>query len=333
MSKIAIVGAGSWGTALACVLSQKGHSVQIWAFEPEVVKSVNSTRTNPLFLPEVTLPDRIRAYDSLAGCLHGAEIVIVAVPSHHFANVFESLLPSVKSEMTFVSATKGLENHTLRRMSQIMESLLPRHSHARLAAISGPSFAKEVAKGEPAALVVASRERSVAEWIQQEFSGPSLRLYTSCDLIGVELGGSVKNVIAIAAGVLTGVGLGSNAMAALITRGLAEMTRLALACGARRETLSGLAGIGDLVLTCTGALSRNRTVGVKLGQGQKLEEIVRGMRMVAEGILTTRATLQLADLHRVEMPIARQMDLVLHQGKAPRDAIRELMERPLKEEA
>jgi glycerol-3-phosphate dehydrogenase (NAD(P)+) len=242
------------------------------------------------------------------------------------------MLPYLIPDMIFVSATKGLENQSLQRMSEVAESVLSPAFPAKIAVISGPSFAKEVAKGDPTAIVVASQDKGIAELVQREFSSLSLRLYTNSDVVGVELGGAVKNVVAIAAGVCAGLGFGHNSMAALITRGLAEMTRLALACGGRRETLAGLAGMGDLVLTCTGQLSRNRTVGLKLGQGQKLSEIMPGMRMVAEGVMTTRATLELAKKYQVEMPIAEQMDCVLHRDKNPLDAIKDLMERRLRDE-
>jgi glycerol-3-phosphate dehydrogenase (NAD(P)+) len=332
MKRIAIIGAGSWGTALSIILAKAGHSVRLWVFEEELVAEINDNRRNSLYMEEFTVPPGVEASNCIEFCLREAEIVLTVVPSHHCRSVFARMLPHLKSSMVFVSAAKGLENHSLQRMSEVIQSVLLPAFSARLAVVSGPSFAKEVARGDPTAMVVASQDREVAELVQREFSGPTLRFYTNSDVIGVELGGAVKNVIALAAGVCTGVGYGSNSMAALITRGLAEMTRLALACGGKRETLAGLTGMGDLVLTCTGGLSRNRSVGIQLGQGRKLADIVKNMRMVAEGILTTRATLQLARRHHLEMPITEQMDLVLHQDKSPLEAIRDLMDRRLKDE-
>jgi glycerol-3-phosphate dehydrogenase (NAD(P)+) len=332
VKRIAIIGAGSWGTALSIILAKSGHSIRLWVYESELIAEINGKRRNPLFLPDVRIPKGVEASHSLQNCLENAEIVLTVVPSHHCRSVYDAMLPYLIPDMIFVSATKGLENQSLQRMSEVAESVLSPAFSAKIAVISGPSFAKEVAKGDPTAIVVASQDREVAGLVQREFSSPSLRLYTNSDVVGVEIGGAVKNVVAIAAGVCAGLGFGHNSMAALITRGLAEMTRLALACGGRRETLAGLAGMGDLVLTCTGQLSRNRTVGLKLGQGQRLSEIMPGMRMVAEGVMTTRATLELAMKHQVEMPIAEQMDYVLHQDKNPRDAIKDLMERRLRNE-
>jgi glycerol-3-phosphate dehydrogenase (NAD(P)+) len=332
MKRIAVIGAGSWGTALALALGRKGHAIRLWVFERELVDSINQSRRNALYLPEFELPDCISASHSLEAVLDGAEIVLTVVPSHHCRAVYQSMLPLLRPGMLLVSATKGLETETLLRMSEVIAAVTRPTFRARVAVISGPSFAREVAKGDPTAIVVASEDLELARLIQQEFSGPTLRLYTNSDVIGVELGGAVKNVIAIAAGVCTGLGFGFNSLAALVTRGLSEMTRLAVACGGKAETLGGLAGMGDLLLTCTGELSRNRSVGLQLGQGRKLAEIVRSTRMVAEGLLTTVATLSLARKHRVEMPITDQMNGVLHHGKSPREAIRELMERRLKGE-
>jgi glycerol-3-phosphate dehydrogenase (NAD(P)+) len=268
----------------------------------------------------------------LAAALAGAEIVITAVPSHFVRSLYERIAPLVNSATVFVSATKGLESSTLLRMSEIARDILQKRFEPHLAAISGPSFAREVAHSVPTTLVVASSEPGVARNVQEAFSGPTFRLYTSSDTIGVEIGGAVKNVVAIGAGALHGLGLGHNAMAALITRGLAEITRLALAMGGRQATLAGLAGLGDLVLTCTGELSRNRTVGIELARGRKLEDIVGSMRTVAEGIKATNATVELARRYGVEMPIAEQMFHLLHSAVTPREAIGRLMERPLKGE-
>jgi glycerol-3-phosphate dehydrogenase (NAD(P)+) len=332
MKRIAIIGGGSWGTALSIILARSRHEIRLWVFEPELVDEINQFRQNSLYMPGLEIPPGVQASDDLAFCLKDAEWVLSVVPSHHCRALYSRMLPHLRPDMIFVSATKGLENQTLLTMSRVIREVLIPWRDPQLAVISGPSFAREVARGDPTAVVVASEEREVARRVQSEFSGPTWRLYTSRDVLGVELGGAVKNVIAIAAGVSTGLGFGFNPIAALITRGLAEMTRLALACGGKRETLAGLAGMGDLVLTCTGELSRNRAVGVKLGQGQKLAEIVGATRMVAEGVLTTRATLELAGRYQVEMPITEQMDLVLHHNKDPRSAIRDLMERRLKDE-
>lgn len=332
MKRIAIIGGGSWGTALSRVLAQKGHRVRLWVYEDELVQSINHSHHNPLYLPEIELPVTVQASHSFSYCLEEAEIVLTAIPSHHCRAVYEAMRPFVRPGMLFVSATKGIENQTHSRMSEVIESVLSADFSPLIAVISGPSFAKEVARGDPTAIVVASRNRNVSELVQCELSGPSLRLYTNSDVVGVELGGAVKNVIAIAAGVCVGLGFGFNSMAALITRGLAEMTRLAIACGGKRETLAGLAGMGDLLLTCTGDLSRNRSVGLQLGQGRKLPEIMAGMRMVAEGVMTTGAALALAREHQLEMPITEQMDKVLHEDKNPRDAIKELMDRRLRDE-
>ena len=332
MRQIAIIGGGSWGTALSLALGRKGHPIRLWVFEQELVASINRERRNALYLSEFELPDCVCASHSLEEVLDGADIVLTVVPSHHCRDVYQSMLTWLHPEMVLVSATKGIENESLMRMSEVISVVTKPIFQARVAVISGPSFAKEVAKGDPTAIVVASEDLELAQMIQQEFSGPALRLYTNTDVAGVELGGAVKNVIAIAAGVCSGLGFGFNSLAALVTRGLSEMTRLAVACGGRRDTLGGLAGMGDLMLTCTGELSRNRSVGVQLGQGRKLAEIVSGTRMIAEGVLTTAATLALARKHQVEMPITEQMDAVLHHGKSPREAIRELMERRLKGE-
>jgi glycerol-3-phosphate dehydrogenase (NAD(P)+) len=288
-----------------------------------------ATRINDAYLPGYTIPTNIDIMPDLALALEGAEIVLGVMPSHLARGVYQRMLPRLNERMVFVSATKGLENHSLLRISAVIREVV---RTPRVAVISGPSFAKEVARFEPTAVVAASAEPGLAETVQAAFSGPTLRVYTSSDPIGVEIGGSIKNVVAIGAGVLHGMGLGHNAMAALITRGLAEMTRLAVAMGGKAQTLAGLAGLGDLVLTCTGDLSRNRTVGVELARGRKLEEIVSSMKMVAEGVKTTDAAVDLAARYDVEMPIAAQMHRMLHAGTSPQEAIRSLMERSLKVE-
>ncbi len=334
MTKIAIIGAGSWGTALAIALSRskKPHAISLWAHEAEVVESMRTRRLNDVFLPDFELPAVIAPTGDLAEALVGAEIILGVMPSTHARQLYTRIAKDASPRATFVSATKGLEPETLQRMSEVIRQVIPAERGPRIAVLSGPSFAREVARGDPTAIVIASEDGKLAAEIQEEFSGPTLRLYSNSDVAGVELGGSVKNVIAIAAGVTEGLGLGHNTLAALITRGLAEMSRLAIALGGRPETMAGLAGMGDLVLTCTGALSRNRGVGVELGKGRKLDEIVGSMRMVAEGVSTTAATRTLARRLGIEMPITEQMHAVLYEGRSPRDAIRELMERRLKGE-
>jgi len=334
MKKIAILGAGSWGTALALVLlrSRRPHRVCLWTRRAELAETLQHSRVNADYLPGFSLPAELEISSDLAVALHGADVVLGVVPSEHARAVYSQALPHLRPEMALVSATKGLDAPVPARISQLICALVAARFPARVAVLSGPSFAREVARGDPTAVVVASENLALAAEIQEEFAGPAFRLYTNSDVAGVELGAAVKNVIAIAAGVCTGLGLGHNSMAALVTRGLAEMTRLAVALGGRRETLGGLAGLGDLVLTCTGALSRNRSLGVALGQGRSLAEIQSGTRMVAEGVRTTAATLELARQHALEMPITEQMHAVLYQGRAPREAIRELMERPQKTE-
>jgi len=332
MKRLAIIGAGNWGTALSATLAKLGHRVTLWAYEPEVVESIRSRHENELFMPGSKLPESIAATGELSEALEGAEIVLTVMPSHVCRGLYEKMLAHLRPEMIFVSATKGLDTLHLMRMSEIIRSVVGQKFPPRLCALSGPSFAREVIRGDPTAVVVASDDREAAQQVQREFSSRTLRLYTSTDVVGVEIGGSVKNVIAIAAGVVEGLGLGHNPTAALITRGLAEISRLACACGAKRETLAGLAGMGDLVLTCTGDLSRNRTVGVELGKGRKLPDIIGSMRMVAEGVKTTQATAALAARYGVEMPITQQVNRVLEGEISPRDAIRELMERTLRDE-
>ncbi|HWP85067.1 MAG TPA: NAD(P)H-dependent glycerol-3-phosphate dehydrogenase [Terriglobia bacterium] len=332
MRTIAIIGAGGWGTALSIALARSVEKIRLWVFEPELLASLCEKRVNELYLPGFFLPPNVLPTGRLAEALADADLVVTAVPSRHLRSLCRQMLPHVRPEQTFLSAAKGLENGTLLRMTEVIAESFRERFAPRLAALSGPTFAREVARGLPAAVVVASQDAALAAALQRRFSTPVLRLYTNTDLIGVELGGAVKNVIAIAAGVCQGMGLGSNAVAAVITRGLAEMTRLACACGARSETLSGLAGLGDLVLTCTGALSRNRSAGVELGRGRPAQEILSCSRMAIEGIHTTAAVVELARRKGIEMPISEQMHAVLYEGRPPREALRELMERRLKPE-
>jgi len=334
MTKIAILGGGGWGTALAIVLSRsrKTHEITLWVHNAGLAESIRRDRENKLYLPGSKLPESVRVHPECKNVIAGAQVILGAMPSAHARAVYSSVLPFVAAGASFLSASKGLEPSTHLRMSEVIAEVVTPKFVPRIAVISGPSFALEAARGEPTAVVVASKNSAFAAELQEEFAGPAFRLYTNDDVLGVELAGAMKNVMAIAAGACQGLGLGSNTLAALITRGLAEMTRLAVALGARQETLSGLAGLGDLVLTCTGSLSRNRFVGVELGKGRSLQEIRANMRMVAEGVDTAAPLLALAREHQIEMPITEQVDAILHAGKSPKDAIRDIMERPLKRE-
>jgi len=336
MSHITVIGAGAWGTGLAIILGRKGaHSIRLWAREPEVCEAISAHRVNEHFLPGRCIPPSVLATGDLQEALHGAEIVVSVMPSQHCRQLFRAAAPFLRPAMLFVSATKGLEEKTLLRMTEVISQTISAEAKfaPRLGALSGPSFATEAARGDPTALTIASTDGELAKTIQREFGDPRFRLYTNDDVIGVELGGALKNVIAIAAGICHGLGLGHNSIAALITRGLTEMTRLVVACGGRVETMSGLAGLGDLVLTCTGGLSRNRNVGVELGRGRKLPEIIAGMHgSVAEGVFTTYAALGLAMARGIEMPITQQMHAILHDHKPPGSAIDDLMTRSAKGE-
>ena len=334
MSRILVLGSGAWGTAIALSLHRRsGHQITLWAHSPEAAREIADAHENTLFLPGFPLPQAIAITGDNAAAAD-AEIIVSVVPSEFLRSTLARLRPHMHPGQIVVSATKGVENLTYLRMTEVIAaSLAETGLSLPVGAFSGPSFALEVAQGQPTAVTIAFDDASIASRIQHEFSSESLRLYTSTDVIGVELGGALKNVIAIAAGVAAGVGLGYNSAAALITRGIAEITRLAVACGGHRETLAGLSGVGDLVLTCTGSLSRNRTVGQALGQGRKLPEILQSLGgKVAEGVFTCRAALGLARLHNIEMPITEQMELILNEGKDPREAIKDLMIRPGKDE-
>jgi len=335
MSEIAVIGAGAWGTGIAIVLGRKGtHRVRLWAHEDDVCQSVNDRRVNEKFLPGRNIPDSVMATNDLAVALDRAHTVVSVMPSQHCRGLFERMRPLIPPQTLIVSATKGLEEGSLLRMTEVISQVLKREAGSAIGALSGPSFAQEVARGDPTAITVASQDAALLSAVQQEFSDPSFRVYTNSDVTGVELGGALKNIVAIAAGICDGLGLGHNSVAALITRGLAEMTRLVVACGGRADTMAGLAGLGDLVLTCTGGLSRNRSVGVELGRGRKLADIIAGMHgMVAEGVFTTAAAVGLAHARGVEMPITEQMHAILHQHKSPHEAIHELMTRSGKSEA
>ena len=330
MSRIGILGAGAWGTALAISLARRGgHQITLWSYSAELAEQMTETGMNEPFLPGYVVPMDVLVTSDLAAAIFEADIVLCVTPSEHMRSIFGQIAPVLTREQIIVSATKGLEETSLLRMSQVIASL----TDNACCVVSGPTFAAEVAAGIPTAMVAASTLPGVALTIQREFSSPTLRLYTNDDVAGVELGGALKNVIALAAGVVNGLGLGYNSGAALITRGIAEMTRLAVACGGRRQTLAGLSGIGDLVLTCTGSLSRNRTVGTELGKGRALPEILEDLQgKVAEGVRSTTAALGLAARYGVEMPITEQMDAILHRGKSPKEAIRELMARPGRDE-
>ena len=325
-----MVGAGSWGTSLAVHLARIGHEVFLWGRDPALVAEMTSRRANAVYLPDVTFPASLRALDVLPHALDGAGVVVFAVPSHGLRRVVADAAPHLSPSTLVVSAAKGLEEGSLLRMSEVLAAELP--SAQQIAVMSGPSFAAELARELPTAVVVASASADAVGRVQQEFRSASLRLYGSPDLVGVEIGGALKNIIAIAAGVVEGLGLGHNALAALITRGLAELSRLAVALGAQRETLAGLAGLGDLVLTCTGNLSRNRHVGLELARGRTLAEILASTKMVAEGVRTTHAALMLGAQHGVELPIAAQMAAVLDGRCDPRTAVLELMGRRQKQE-
>lgn len=332
MARIAIIGGGSWGTALGIIAGRAGHEVRLWSRNAAVVEEVNREHLNSAYLKSQVLPEAIVATSRLQEAVGKAELVVLASPSHATRELLLGMQNSVEPSMVFVSATKGIEIETGKRISEVVRDVLVRQFEPRVVCLSGPSFAQEVAAGQPTAVVAASRSVEESRLVQSVFSFQNLRVYTNTDIVGTELGGSTKNVMAVAAGMVNGLGLGANSVAALITRGLAEMSRLALAEGARLETLMGLAGLGDLVLTCTGSLSRNRHVGRELGQGRALEEIVSGMREVAEGIKTTRAVKQLAERLSVEMPITSEVHAVLYEGKSASDAAAELMQRPLRDE-
>jgi glycerol-3-phosphate dehydrogenase (NAD(P)+) len=333
MSRIAIIGAGAWGTALTVSFSRnRENQIALWSHSQAVADALHEKRENPMFLPGFRVPEHVRVTADLAEALTGAEVVVSAVPSHHTRHVLGEMLPHLARGQVIVSASKGIENDRHLRMSEVIAQTLGPLQPV-IGVLSGPSFAQEVAAGNPTAITLACAHRETARALQNAFSSAAMRIYTSDDIIGVEMGGALKNVIAIASGIVTGLELGTNSAAALITRGLAEITRLAVACGGRGETLAGLSGLGDLVLTCTGGLSRNRTVGIALGRGETLPEIVASLHgKVAEGIRTTRAAQGLAGKHGVEMPILEQVAAILYDDKSPRIAMRDLLARPGREE-
>ena len=330
MKTVAVLGTGSWGTALAFHLANAGHDVRLWGRNRALIEEMQARRANAVYLPDVVLPPAVCPLASVEESLYGADIVVAALPSHGTRAVLRSAAPFIPRKALIVSAIKGIEQDTLLRISEVVAQEV--RGARPVAVLSGPSFAIEVAQGLPTAVSVACADPVLAEDVQREFRAPYFRLYATNDVVGVEIGGALKNVIAIAAGVVEGLGLGQNALAALMTRGLAEITRLACAVGARRETLAGLSGLGDLILTCTGSHSRNRHVGVELSRGRPISEVVAGMKMVAEGVNTTSAALALGRKHGVELPIATQMAEVLGGHKTAAAAVEELMLRPQKAE-
>jgi glycerol-3-phosphate dehydrogenase (NAD(P)+) len=329
---IAVIGGGSWGTALAVLFarSRPGAVIPLWVYEPDLAQAMAETRTNKIFLPGIALPPEIRPSADLRACR--APVLVMATPSHALRPTLARMASDLPPEAVLVLATKGLEANSLLRASEVVESVLGANASSRLATLSGPTFAREIALGEPAAVVIASRDVGLGRVLQRQLATPTLRLYTTSDVVGVELAASLKNVIAIASGICQGLGLGSNTRAALIARGLAEITRLVVAAGGQADTVAGLAGLGDLVLTCTGELSRNRALGIALGEGRTLESYRATTPMVAEGVPTTRAACALAERLGVEMPITQQMRRVLFEGLAPQLALAELMQRPPKAE-
>jgi glycerol-3-phosphate dehydrogenase (NAD(P)+) len=330
MKQIAVIGAGSWGTALAVIAARAGHNVRLWSRNDVVTSSINKQRVNSRYLSATSIPDSVTATGDLEAALQGASMVLLAVPSHASRETLLVMSPLLNEDAIIVNVAKGIEIETGKRISEIAKEVVT-GSHP-FVTLSGPSFAKEVVAGHPTAIVAASKDIVAARAVQNDLSFENLRIYTNADVVGTEIGGSVKNVMAIAAGMADGLGFGANSVAALITRGLAEITRLARREGAQMETLMGLAGLGDLVLTCTGSLSRNRFVGEELGKGRTLAEITAGLSEVAEGINTARAVKKLADRAGLEMPITNEVNAVLYDGKPARDAVAELMSRPLREE-
>jgi glycerol-3-phosphate dehydrogenase (NAD(P)+) len=332
LNDLAIVGAGSWGSALSIALAPRFNNVRLWAYDPGLADRIRTTGENATYLPGFSIAANVTPTNQLRDAVEGAQIVLVVVPSQFLRRVVRDMMPLLSPGGALVSATKGIETGTLMRMSEVIEQEAAPYFQARVAVLSGPTFAREIAAGYPAAVVISSTYSELARQVQTAFSGPAFRLYTNSDPTGVEIGAALKNVIAIGAGICQGLGLGHNTLAALVTRGLAEISRLAIALGGQPMTLAGLAGLGDLVLTCTGDLSRNRRVGLELARGVKLSEIVASTKMVAEGVETTFAAVELARSVNIEMPITDQMHAVLGLGKQPREAIRDLMERTLKAE-
>jgi glycerol-3-phosphate dehydrogenase (NAD(P)+) len=332
IEKIAVIGAGAWGTALAMLLCDKGHDVTLWMYEKDLAEETVRLRENRVYLPGFTLPPQLAVTPSLESTVRDKSVILSVVPSHTVRQVTKQYVPCLAKDAIIISASKGIEIETLMPLSEIFKDLLPKEFHGRLCFLSGPSFAKEVAQKMPTAITLASYDAAVGKKAQEILSNSYFRVYTNQDVIGVELAGSLKNVVAIAAGALEGMGFGYNTMAALLTRGLAEMARLGVAMGGNVTTFSGLAGMGDLVLTCTGGLSRNRTLGTRLGKGEKLEDIMKGAKTVAEGVKTARAARDLAKKYHIDMPIVDEVYQILYEGKNPQHALKDLMTRELKAE-
>jgi glycerol-3-phosphate dehydrogenase (NAD(P)+) len=328
--RAAVVGAGSWGTALAIHLASTGMETALWARSDERARELATTRRNELYLPGHRLPDTVAVTGDLGEALRDASLVLFAVPAQASRAIFQCAAPHLAPRADRVITSKGIEEGSLRRLSEVLEE--ETGTAGRIVVLSGPSFAAEAVRGDPTALVVAGHDPATVRRAQQAISARNIRVYSNDDLVGVELAGALKNVMALATGIVEGIGFGANTRAALITRGLAEITRLGLALGGTSGTFAGLAGAGDLILTCTGLLSRNRSVGMEVGRGHPLADVLRGMHMVAEGVATTRAAVALAARHQVEMPIARKVHEVLFEGRPPRDAVNDLLARPLKEE-
>lgn len=328
MGYIAVIGAGSWGTTLACLLSEKGYDVALWAYEESLAKEINKTRINSIYLPGSSLPESLKVSNRIDEVVNKARYILNVVPSQHTRSVFKDVFSYMHDGAIIISASKGIERGTLLTVSSVLKEL----SDSTIAVLSGPSFAKEVINKMPTAVTLATEDNNTGLLLQEVFNTNHFRVYTHDDMLGVELGGALKNVIAIASGICDGLGLGHNARAALITRGLAEMKRLGAAMGAKKETFSGLSGLGDLVLTCTGHLSRNYTVGIKLGEGMRLTDILSQTKMVAEGVETAESAYHLSKKYSVEMPIVEQVYQVIYEGKSPSKAVHDLMSRTLKDE-
>lgn len=320
-----MVGGGSWGTAIAYHLARKGYPIRMWVYETEVAEDINTRHENHLFLPEIRLPDTVTAFNKISDVLRGIKTIVTVVPSHFYRRVAQNVVSNIPEDAMILSASKGIEDHTHKVMTQILEEVLSPAFHPRIACLSGPSFAREVAKSKFTAVTIASKNMETAKYFQKIFTTPHFRAYTHHDPIGAQVGGALKNIMAIAVGVADGMGMGTNARAALITRGLAEISRIGLKMGADPATFLGLSGIGDLVLTCTGDLSRNRNVGLKLGKGQKIEEITRDMRMVAEGILNTKSAYQLIQKIGARAPIITGMYQILYEGLPINEAVRKIL--------
>lgn len=330
--EIAVIGAGAWGTALAILLADNGHDVALWMYEKDLAEEAANTHQNRVYLPGFEIPKSVSVTSSLETAVKDKSIIVAVMPSHTVRSVLKQCSPSLRSDAVIICASKGIELDTLMPLSEVLKDTLPRNFHENFCFLSGPSFAKEVAQKMPTAVSLASHNPVAGKKMQEVLSNNYFRVYTNSDIIGVELGGSLKNVVAIAAGVLEGMGYGHNSMAALLTRGLAEMARLGIAMGARPQTFAGLAGMGDLVLTCTGGLSRNRTLGVRLGKGEKLSEIMQGTKTVAEGVITAKAARELAKKFDIDMPIVEEVYQVLYESKTPHQAAKDLMGRELKAE-